>query len=186
MKSPNDKRLYRLIKLDNGLTALLVHDPEIGEAQLSKDSKRTEEAEEEDEEEEDEDEDEDDEDDEDDEEDSEEDDEEEDEEDEDELKKKKKKGGDSQTKKVGFVILVENMQCPICIGVYCREPSCWNLMKSVLGFMKMHRVGEDWNFMAVGMKPSCMNLSITGLVVSTCRWHHHYVKFIELIWDHNA
>ncbi|XP_004294732.1 PREDICTED: nardilysin isoform X1 [Fragaria vesca subsp. vesca] len=106
VKSPNDKRLYRLIKLDNGLTALLVHDPEIGEAQLSKDSERTEEAEEEDEEEEDEDEDEDDEDDEDDEEDSEEDDEEEDEEDEDELKKKKKKGGDSQTKKAAAAMCV--------------------------------------------------------------------------------
>ncbi|KAM1254836.1 hypothetical protein ACFX14_029000 [Malus domestica] len=29
IKSPNDRRLYRLIKLENGLSALLVHDPEI-------------------------------------------------------------------------------------------------------------------------------------------------------------
>nr|XP_004296020.2 PREDICTED: insulin-degrading enzyme-like [Fragaria vesca subsp. vesca] len=29
IKSPNDKRLYRLIKLENGLTALLIHDPDV-------------------------------------------------------------------------------------------------------------------------------------------------------------
>ena len=29
VKSPNDRRLYRLIELENGLRALLVHDPEI-------------------------------------------------------------------------------------------------------------------------------------------------------------
>ena len=29
VKSPNDRRLYRLIQLDNGLSALHVHDPEI-------------------------------------------------------------------------------------------------------------------------------------------------------------
>lgn len=29
IKSPNDKRLYRVIELENGLCALLVHDPEI-------------------------------------------------------------------------------------------------------------------------------------------------------------
>ncbi|KAF9670932.1 hypothetical protein SADUNF_Sadunf13G0120600 [Salix dunnii] len=29
IKSPNDKRLYRIIELENGLCALLVHDPEI-------------------------------------------------------------------------------------------------------------------------------------------------------------
>ena len=29
LKSPNDRRLYRLIHLSNGLQALLVHDPEI-------------------------------------------------------------------------------------------------------------------------------------------------------------
>lgn len=29
IKSPNDRRLYRLIQLHNGLSALLVHDPEI-------------------------------------------------------------------------------------------------------------------------------------------------------------
>lgn len=29
IKSPNDKKLYRLITLENGLTALLLHDPDI-------------------------------------------------------------------------------------------------------------------------------------------------------------
>lgn len=29
VKSPNDRRLYRFLQLDNGLSALLVHDPEI-------------------------------------------------------------------------------------------------------------------------------------------------------------
>lgn len=29
VKSPNDRRLYRFIQLENGLSALLVHDPEI-------------------------------------------------------------------------------------------------------------------------------------------------------------
>lgn len=29
IKSPNDKRLYRVIELDNGLCGLLIHDPEI-------------------------------------------------------------------------------------------------------------------------------------------------------------
>lgn len=29
IKSPNDRRLYRFIRLDNGLSALLVHDPDI-------------------------------------------------------------------------------------------------------------------------------------------------------------
>ena len=29
IKSPNDRRLYRVIQLENGLTALLVHDPQI-------------------------------------------------------------------------------------------------------------------------------------------------------------
>ncbi|XP_050368324.1 nardilysin-like [Argentina anserina] len=29
IKSPNDKRLYRLIELENGLTALLIHDPDV-------------------------------------------------------------------------------------------------------------------------------------------------------------
>ncbi|KAL0435096.1 UNVERIFIED_CONTAM: Nardilysin-like [Sesamum radiatum] len=29
VKSPNDRRLYRFIRLSNGLCALLVHDPEI-------------------------------------------------------------------------------------------------------------------------------------------------------------
>ncbi len=31
LKSPNDAKLYRLVVLDNGLQALLVHDPEIGQ-----------------------------------------------------------------------------------------------------------------------------------------------------------
>lgn len=29
IKSPNDNKLYRLIELENGLTALLLHDPDI-------------------------------------------------------------------------------------------------------------------------------------------------------------
>jgi hypothetical protein len=29
VKSPADKKLYKLIKLENGLTALLIHDPTI-------------------------------------------------------------------------------------------------------------------------------------------------------------
>lgn len=29
IKSPNDRRLYRVIQLENGLCALLVHDPDI-------------------------------------------------------------------------------------------------------------------------------------------------------------
>ncbi|KAL4440115.1 hypothetical protein ABPG75_003116 [Micractinium tetrahymenae] len=33
LKSPNDAKLYRLAVLDNGLQALLVHDPEIGQQQ---------------------------------------------------------------------------------------------------------------------------------------------------------
>lgn len=33
LKSPNDAKLYRLVVLDNGLRALLVHDPEIGQQQ---------------------------------------------------------------------------------------------------------------------------------------------------------
>lgn len=37
IKSPNDKRLYRVIELENGLCALLVHDPEI----YSDDSSKT-------------------------------------------------------------------------------------------------------------------------------------------------
>ncbi|KDP45687.1 hypothetical protein JCGZ_17294 [Jatropha curcas] len=36
IKSPNDRRLYRLIELENGLCALLVHDPEIYPDQDSK------------------------------------------------------------------------------------------------------------------------------------------------------
>ena len=29
VKSPNDRRLYRVIELENGLSALLIHDPDI-------------------------------------------------------------------------------------------------------------------------------------------------------------
>lgn len=106
IKSPYDRRLYRLIKLDNGLTALLVHDPEIypqGESELSKAIVQSE-AEEEEEDEDDEEEDSEGEDDEDDEDDD--DDEENDDEDGEgeEAELKKKKGGASQTKKVGIVI----------------------------------------------------------------------------------
>ena len=33
LKSPSDKKEYRLCVLDNGLQALLIHDPEIGQQQ---------------------------------------------------------------------------------------------------------------------------------------------------------
>ncbi|XP_062015167.1 nardilysin-like [Rosa rugosa] len=105
LKSPNDRRLYRLIKLENGLTALLVHDPEIGDSQLPMGS---EEAEMEEEEEEEEGMEEDEEDDDEEDEDSEGEDEEMDEDDEgeDEDGLKKKKGGDSQTKKAAAAMCV--------------------------------------------------------------------------------
>lgn len=32
LQSPNDKKSYRLVTLANGLTALLIHDPEINNA----------------------------------------------------------------------------------------------------------------------------------------------------------
>ncbi|XP_040361672.1 nardilysin-like [Rosa chinensis] len=49
LKSRNERSLYRLIKLENGLTALLVHDPEIGESQLSEGSEEDDDSEGEDE-----------------------------------------------------------------------------------------------------------------------------------------
>lgn len=108
IKSPNDRRLYRLIKLENGLSALLVHDPEIYPEGPPEHSKSLEHSEAEEEEDEDEDDDEDGAEGEDSEgEDDDEEDDEEDEEDEEgeggngELKKKGK-GGASQTKKVGL------------------------------------------------------------------------------------
>lgn len=111
IKSPNDRRLYRLIKLDNGLSALLVHDPEIypnGPPQHSHSEPEEdgeEEGDDEDEEEEDGEE----------EEVSEgDDDEEDDEEEEDGELKKKRKGSASQTKKVCFYdIKIENLQLPM-------------------------------------------------------------------------
>lgn len=33
LQSPNDKKHYRLVQLANGLTALLIHDPEINNVQ---------------------------------------------------------------------------------------------------------------------------------------------------------
>ncbi|PRQ34773.1 putative nardilysin [Rosa chinensis] len=104
LKSPNDRRLYRLINLENGLTALLVHDPEIGDSQLSKGSEEAEMEEEEEEEGMEEDEKDDDEEDEDSEGEDEEMDEDDEGEDEDGLKKKK--GGDSQTKKAAAAMCV--------------------------------------------------------------------------------
>jgi nardilysin len=105
IKSPNDSRLYRLIELDNGLQALLIHDPEIypdgppktlenGEQVDEENDDDAEGSEEEEEEEEDEDEDEDDEEDED----------EEDEDEDEEVKEKGKKGSSSQTKKVSLCL----------------------------------------------------------------------------------
>ena len=101
IKSPNDSRLFRLIELENGLQALLVHDPEIYPDGRPKSLENGHEINEDlDEEEEDEDEDE-----EDDEEDEDDDDEEEEEEEDHEVKGKGKKGAASQTKKVSVCIL---------------------------------------------------------------------------------
>lgn len=101
IKSPNDSRLYRLIELDNGLQALLIHDPEIypdGPPKTLENGEQVDEENDDDaegsEEEEDEDEDEDDEEDED----------EEDEDEDEEVKEKGKKGSSSQTKKVSLCL----------------------------------------------------------------------------------
>ncbi|BFG33740.1 hypothetical protein CerSpe_200140 [Prunus speciosa] len=113
IKSPNDKRLYRLIKLENGLSALLVHDPEIypeGPPEHSKSLEHSEAEEEEEDEDEDDDEDgaegEDSEGEDDDEEDDEEDEEDEEGEGGDGELKKKGKGGASQTKKAAAAMCV--------------------------------------------------------------------------------
>lgn len=50
VKSPNDRRLYRFIQLENGLSALLVHDPEIYPDGCPKASESAEQSQEEDEE----------------------------------------------------------------------------------------------------------------------------------------
>ncbi len=103
IKSPNDSRLYRLIELDNGLQALLIHDPEIypdgppktlenGEQVDEENDDDAEGSEEEEEEDEDEDED------------DEEDEDEEDEDEDEEVKEKGKKGSSSQTKKVSLCL----------------------------------------------------------------------------------
>lgn len=111
IKSPYDRRLYRLIKLENGLTALLVHDPEIypqGESELSKAIVQSE-AEEEEEDEDDEDEDSEGEDDEDEDDDDDDDDDDEDDDEDvegEEAELKKKKGGASQTKKAAAAMCV--------------------------------------------------------------------------------
>lgn len=109
IKSPNDSRLYRLIELENGLQALLVHDPEIYPDGPPKSLENGHEVDgdlDEDEEEEDEDEEDDEEDDEEEEDEEEDDDDEEEEEEEDrEVKGKGKKGASSQTKKVSVCIL---------------------------------------------------------------------------------
>lgn len=102
IKSPNDSRLYRLIELENGLQALLVHDPEIypdgPPKSLENGHEVDEDLDEEEEEEDEEDEEEEDDDD---------DDEEEEEEEAEgrEVKGKGKKGASSQTKKVSVCIL---------------------------------------------------------------------------------
>lgn len=105
IKSPNDSRLYRLIELDNGLQALLIHDPEIypdgppktlenGEQVDEENDDDAEGSEEEEEEDEDEDED------------DEEDEDEEDEDEDEEVKEKGKKGSSSQTKKAAAAMCV--------------------------------------------------------------------------------
>lgn len=98
IKPPNDRRLYRVIELHNGLVALLVHDPQIYPDGLSQDSHllvKSEPEAEEDEDDEDEDGDEDDD----------EEDEDEDEEDEEEEEEEKQiEDKSSQTKKV-FLLL---------------------------------------------------------------------------------
>ena len=111
IKSPNDSRLYRLIELENGLQALLVHDPEIypdgPPKSLENGHEVDEDLDEEEEEEEDEDvgDDEEDDEEEEDEEEDDDDDEEEEEEEDHEVKGKGKKGASSQTKKVSVCIL---------------------------------------------------------------------------------
>lgn len=42
LKSPNDKKLYRLCTLNNGLQALLIHDPEINAAKQNPEETNTE------------------------------------------------------------------------------------------------------------------------------------------------
>ena len=110
IKSPNDSRLIRLIELENGLQAFLVHDPEIypdgRPKSLENGHEINEDLAEEEEEEEDEDEEDDEDDDEEEEDEEEDDDDEEEEEEEDhEVKGKGKKGASSQTKKVSVCIL---------------------------------------------------------------------------------
>lgn len=95
IKSPNDRRLYRVLELENGLQALLVHDPEIysGDVKTLENNEDGEESEEESVDDEGEDEDEDG-------------DEDEDEEDEEEGEGNRKEGkgkGSSHTKKVCFL-----------------------------------------------------------------------------------
>ncbi|XP_040991889.1 nardilysin-like [Juglans microcarpa x Juglans regia] len=105
IKSPNDRRLYRLIELENGLRALLVHDPEIypdGPPITLEDKEEIEECDEDGDESEGEDEDEDD----DSEEEEEEEEEEEGEEEDHEVKGQGKKGASSQTKKAAAAMCV--------------------------------------------------------------------------------
>lgn len=98
IKAPTDRRLYRLLHLPSGLTALLVHDPEIfpdtplQDSEPFENGKEEEEGDDDEEEEEEEDEDE---------EDEEMEDEDDDEEEEDEEVTDKKTGGVMPTKKVG-------------------------------------------------------------------------------------
>ncbi|XP_030963559.1 nardilysin-like [Quercus lobata] len=111
IKSPNDSRLYRLIELENGLQALLVHDPEIypdgPPKSLENGHEVDEDLDEEEEEEDEEDEEDDEEDDEEEEEDDDDDEEEEEEEAEGrEVKGKGKKGASSQTKKAAAAMCV--------------------------------------------------------------------------------
>ncbi|PNY01597.1 insulin-degrading enzyme-like protein [Trifolium pratense] len=132
LKSPNDSRLYRLIHLENGLQALLVHDPEI----YPEGPPKTETIEEDEEEEEDDEEDEEDGmDDDDDEEEEDEEDEEEDGMDDDDEDVDGREGGKAaanQSKKLFFVVLMGNsrngvrgmMGSRLCVKMYsCRGDS---------------------------------------------------------------
>lgn len=108
LKSPNDRRLYRLIHLPNGLRALLVHDPEIYPEGPPKHVSNEDEVEEEDDDDEEEDEDEEEE-----EEDEDDDDDDEEEEEGNEMDGVKGGAAAAQSKKVGFLFVF------FCVVHFC-------------------------------------------------------------------
>lgn len=111
LKSPNDRRLYRLIHLPNGLRALLVHDPEIYPEGPPKHVSNEDEVEEEDDDDEEEDEDEEEE-----EEDEDDDDDDEEEEEGNEMDGVKGGAAAAQSKKVGFLFVF------FCVVHFCWMP----------------------------------------------------------------